>query len=519
MANKTLFQSIVGKLIPEANTINHEFSPAYAFSPKHALAQYASTGCLNATFYASAETQLEMIIKLCEQVEPQFIAQTAIYCRQRGYMKDTPALLCAILSQKAPEFLPETFCQVMDNGKMVRNFVQIVRSGVIGRKSLGSLPKRLIVQWLDQQSDYRLFCASVGQSPSLADIIKMVHPKPLTQSRNALYGYLLGRDYVFDDLPESVKDFEAYKNKNTQRIPQIPFQFLTALDLGKSEWIEIAKNASWQMTRMNLNTFARHGVFEEKGMSELIAERLADVKAIHQAKVFPYQLMVAYSQIGKKVPSIIRNALQDAMEIALENIPTIKEQIYVCPDVSGSMTFSSVTGYRRGSSSVVRCIDIAALITAAILRNNPHTSVLPFEHQVVSLDLNSRDSVMTNTEKLASVGGGGTNCSAPLAFLNRLNKKGDLVIFISDNESWLGACHAGGTQMMREWNRFKERNPQAKLVCIDIQPYRTTQAIEQEDILNIGGFSDQVFQVVVDFAKGALASDHWVGEIESISLE
>lgn len=28
---------------------------AYALPPKHALAQYAATGCLNTTFYASAE--------------------------------------------------------------------------------------------------------------------------------------------------------------------------------------------------------------------------------------------------------------------------------------------------------------------------------------------------------------------------------------------------------------------------------------------------------------------------------
>ncbi len=40
--------------------------------------------------------------------------------------------------------------------------------------------------------------------------------------------------------------------------------------------------------------------------------------------------------------------------------------------------------------------------------------MLPFEQAVVSVDLNSRDSVMTNAQKLASIGGGGTNCSAPV---------------------------------------------------------------------------------------------------------
>ncbi len=71
---------------------------------------------------------------------------------------------------------------------------------------------------------------------------------------------------------------------------------------------------------------------------------------------------------------------------------------------------------------------------------------------------------------------------------------------------------------MEEWQRFKLRNPSAKLVCIDIQPYGTTQAKEQADILNVGGFSDAVFDVIAKFTEASLNADHWVGEIEVIEL-
>jgi 60 kDa SS-A/Ro ribonucleoprotein len=144
--------------------------------------------------------------------------------------------------------------------------------------------------------------------------------------------------------------------------------------------------------------------------------------------------------------------------------------------------------------------------------------VLPFEHSVVDVRLNPRDSVMTNAAKLASVGGGGTNCSAPLALLNKRQATGDLVLFISDNESWVDAEGGRGTATMIEWNKFKERNPVARLACIDVQAYGTTQAQEREDILNIGGFSDQVFDVVAQFAAGRLNANHWVGVIEAMAL-
>jgi len=125
---------------------------------------------------------------------------------------------------------------------------------------------------------------------------------------------------------------------------------------------------------------------------------------------------------------------------------------------------------------------------------------------------------MTNVAKLAAIGGGGTNCSAPLALLNARKAAGDLVIFISDNESWVDTGQARGTATMTEWQRFKSRNANAKLVCIDVQPYGTTQAKERADILNVGGFSDAVFDVIAQFQTASLQQDHWIGEIEAVTL-
>ena len=163
-------------------------------------------------------------------------------------------------------------------------------------------------------------------------------------------------------------------------------------------------------------------------------------------------------------------------------------------------------------------MDVAGLMTAAMVRRNPATEVLPFEQSVVPLRLSPRDNVITNAARLAAVGGGGTAVSAPLAKLNARHAKGDLVVVVSDNESWVDAGAARGTATLREWNRFRARNPRARLVLIDLQPYATTQAVEREDILNIGGFSDHVFDLVAEFAAGRLHGDHWVGQIESVAL-
>lgn len=522
MANKNLFKSIVGKLLPVTDALNEERAPAYALEPKHALAQYAATGCMNHTFYASADEQLAKVLELCAQVEAEFIAKTAVFCREQGYMKDVPALLCAVLSVRDRALLAKVFPRVIDNGKMLRNFVQIMRSGVVGRKSLGTAPKRMVRGWFEAREVEKVFTASVGQSPSFADILKMVHPKPATAEREALYGYLIGRQHDEGALPALVRQYEAFKTGETLDVPRVPFQMLTALPLTTKEWAEIARNASWTMTRMNLNTFARHGVFEVEGLTELIAERLRNAELVRRARVFPYQLMAAFMSVGKSVPGVVREALQDAMEIATANVPEIAGKVYVFPDISGSM-HSPVTGYRAGATSVVRCIDVAALVAATVLRRNPGAEVIPFESDVVEVRLNPRDSVMTNAEKLAHLPCGGTNCSAPLGFLNKQRAKGDLVIYVSDQESWIDAPHYGrfggsATRTMLEWARFRERNPQARMVCIDIQPYGSVQAKEREDILNVGGFSDKVFDLIAEFARGSLSDGHWASQIEAVTL-
>ena len=525
MANKNLFYTLIGKKTPQADCRNEAGGLAYRMQPKQALAQYAATGCFNGTFYANGVEQLDAVLKLCDEVSPEFIAQTALYTRNKGQMKDMPALLCAVLSVKGPGLLAEVFDRVIDTPKMLRNFVQIMRSGVVGRKSLGTLPKRLILQWIENRSDEQLFVGSIGNDPSLADVIKMVHPKPLTADRSALFAYLIGRDYSRDELPELVKQYEKFKrntNPGKVAIPDVPFQMLTALPLTKKDWRQIAHNAPWQMTRMNLNTFLRHGVFEEQEMIQLVANRLRNPRKIAQAKVFPYQLMAAYLNVSSELPSAIREALQDAMEIALKNVPRISGKVYIFPDVSGSM-HSPVTGYREGSTTKVRCIDVAALVAAAILRKNPDAEVIPFESRAVRCRLNPRDSVLTNAKVLSSLPAGGTNCSAPLQYLNGRKAVGDLLIYVSDNESWLdsphyGWCGGGLTATMKEWSTFKRRNRSAQMICIDIQPYANTQAVERDDIINVGGFSDQVFPMIAAVAHRRAGEDLWVSEIERMRL-
>jgi 60 kDa SS-A/Ro ribonucleoprotein len=95
---------------------------------------------------------------------------------------------------------------------------------------------------------------------------------------------------------------------------------------------------------------------------------------------------------------------------------------------------------------------------------------------------------------------------------------------VSDQESWVGTGRAGSTAVLTEWQAFVANQVRLhghgfagpKLVCINIQPYGTMQAPERSDIVNVGGFSDAVFKVVLAFLRDE--PNRFVVDVEAVEL-
>lgn len=139
---------------PAANATNEAGGKAYAMDDRHALAQLCLTGCFNDTYYATAQDQTDKILTLAKKVPVDFLAKLAVYARAEGKMKDAPAVLLAVLLGRDTALFKKAFWRVVDNPKMLRNFVQVIRSGVTGRKSLGTVAKRAVQEYLRSERFY-----------------------------------------------------------------------------------------------------------------------------------------------------------------------------------------------------------------------------------------------------------------------------------------------------------------------------------------------------------------------------
>jgi 60 kDa SS-A/Ro ribonucleoprotein len=519
MANKTLFASVKSLFHQKhpTDTVTAEGGSAYAYGAEHALAQIACTGTLQDTFYAQAEQQLSNILDLAQKVDPVFVAKTALFARTHGTMKDVPALLTAWLTRVDPDLAALIFHRVIDNGRMLRTFVQIMRSGTAGRTSLGSRPKRLVQNWLEAASVPALMRAATGKNPSLVDIVRMVHPKPKTAAQRAFYGWLLGKPYDVSALPEEISQFEAWKGDRALPLPPVPFEWLTSFQLSAEEWAQLTERMGWQALRMNLNTLVRNGAFNhDPSLQWRVAAKLSNAEHIANSHVLPYQLYTALKSTGEDIPHAVSHALDQALELSLGNVPKVAGALYICTDVSYSMV-SPVTGQRQGATTAVRCVDVAALIAAAFMRVNRTATVIPFADEVRDATFTPKGSLADHTTELANLLGGGTDLAAPLRLINQQGHRVDRMIIVSDNQAWMDESMGDRTLALAEWDQIKARNPRAKLVCIDLQPYGNTQLHDRTDILNVGGFSDAVFDTIDGFFQGRKKRD-WVSEINVVKL-
>jgi 60 kDa SS-A/Ro ribonucleoprotein len=83
--------------------------------------------------------------------------------------------------------------------------------------------------------------------------------------------------------------------------------------------------------------------------------------------------------------------------------------------------------------------------------------------------------------------------------MNEHNIQVNNLIVISDNESWKDGYRSNLSAL---WAGYKQKNPGARMINLDITPNETSATAQRADTLRVGGFSDEVFQVMSSFLAG-----------------
>lgn len=496
MANSKVFKNASKTVKTVANRAG---GTSVSLTEKEALAKYVVTCTFNDTYYASGQEHLDELKEIIDKIsDNEFVAKCAIYSRENAKMKDTPAYLLNVLYDRDRELFIKIFDRVIDSGRMLRTFVQIARSDAFGRNLSARAMRRVFQNWFDSKKSYWLFSNSLGNDPSFADIIKMTHVNG--GKHQDLFSYILGKEYNVEKLPDNLKSYLAWKKDRTLNVPEVNFRLLDSEKLTTKEWTSVLKSCSWNTLRMNLATFTRHSVFDNRESLKYACEKL---ESEMPDSVFPYEVFAAYKMNKENLK--LSNSLNEVMEKSVENLPTFKGHTIIAIDNSGSM--SSALSDKSSTS----CADVAAMFGACIARKSENCTVLTFMDRVNDSYKNPKMSILTFAQKLSN-SCGGTAITSVLDYIKNQGIEFDNLVIVSDCESWRDSSyHSNGFDDM--WNKMSQGK---KLISIDLTPNTYTNAsTKRKNNLFVGGFNDSVWQVIKNFLEN---SENFTCQIDKIKL-
>lgn len=517
--NRNIFRTTS---VPSHDLTTHQGARGFSQSPRHELAQFAVSGIFDDGFYEDAGEKLSRVTRLCAAVTPEFVAACAIYGADRGWMKDAPCFLLAWLMTNGHKDLAARVApRAIRSSRTLRTFVDIVRSGKLGKKSFSKSIERYIKSFLVRATPSQFIAATVGK-PTMRDLLRIFHARPNGSSQDNAFKWALGKPFVTDDLPREVRafiDFTKADDPTALAVPDVPFMMLTNTKMSAAQWYEKAKQMPWQALRGSLVTLDKRDVFTIDGAAATLAARLRDPQEIDRANVFPVQLFNAWKMVREKdLPIEIQGALQDAMDVVMRTTAQFvgADRVSILLDVSGSMGEShKPAGQDRPN------IDFAAPIAVAAAMSSKATELFfgLFTDRLVEVPPPGR--ALPAIQVVIGALGGGTNTTGAVNYA--LNERGNglvdlLLLFTDEQEGQYGASPRAVYDVIRE--HLKKRQT-AKAIIFQFGAYgpsgvpENDRAFIQNRVLKLPGNNMNALRTAIEWHK---AGGDFVSLVESYAV-
>jgi 60 kDa SS-A/Ro ribonucleoprotein len=490
---------------------NYEGFPTFIHDLEDQCLQVMMTGVFENTFYATAEKLQDEALALFQEMakkDSELFAKMIVFARNQGLLRIVPITALVVLSKNDPATFARAFGAVIRTPNDLKDFVTLSRRGGI-RAGLGRGVKRAVNGWLGNISEYHAIkYGSKGSDVSLRDILRITHPKPAALKQDALFNYLVNGltegniEAVRANLPQ-IWAFEELKDASTTeaqrsciKAGRLPYEVVVgAVKPDVAMWMELMKQMPIFALLRHLNTLHKNGVFADEANVQYVVDKFTNPELIAKSKILPFRFFTAHKMLTPDVSRRIHTALEAALELSFQNMPLLPGRVCVGSDVSGSMSYSTIS-----AKSNTRPIDICGIFSAACLKKSTDATVLPFETRVrTDVKFSANDTLMTTANQLSRIGGGGTNVGAPIEYLLSKNISVDIFIGITDSEDW------AGRGFVNYWREYRKKvNPNAKAFLVTVMPYRHMVAQKSEPgVYFIYGWSDNVLPYIQSTAEGS----------------
>lgn len=372
--------------------------------------------------------------------------------------------------------------------------------------------RRFYENLTDDQLAYQLVKYRQRNGWTHRDVLRLTHPKAVTESRNALYSYAVGKAETTENLPKLIQAFEAIqKTKDVKTAValiqenKLPWEAVpTELLKHKEIWAALLPSMPLHALMRNLAKMTSIGVLTS-GLdvtTKVVVSKLTDVEYVKKSRLHPMAILNAlkiYSRgFGDKgslrwfpVQKVV-DALNDAFYLAFANVEATGANILVAVDCSGSMSAPCV-----GMTSL-SAREAAGAMACIIANTEPNAEIMGFTDKFETgfrITPKMRlDDVMSVLNRIS----GGTNCAIPMNYAISKQLDVDAFVILTDNETWSGSNHP-----VEAFKQYRKLKSSAKLIGVGMTAteFDITDPNDMNS-LSVAGFDTTVPNLIGDFVRG-----------------
>lgn len=470
------------------STVNHEGGLAFQMDLKAKLATQVLTSFVESKFYTDKKTSTKEVSETTQavlQFDPEFVLKLAVYARKVMNLRSIPLFLLnefALSGVYVPDsrrYVNACINRPDEIGELLALSMKS-RLGHPEEKFRGKKSSMFILKGLApafnkfdeyQFSKYK----GEGNEVSLKNALFMVHPAPKDEVQQGLFNKIADNALTPADTWENIISNKGPSRETWEAI----------LSSGRMGYMAVLRN---------LHNFLRHGV-----NSELVVSKLTNPTAIQKSKQYPFRFYSAYKVLKEseyyEKAKLYLEALNRAMEISVANVPRIPGKSLILVDVSGSMTWQTISEHSKMTPA-----DIAGIFGAISSKICEESDLVVFADEFGRVMFEENQGILTRMNMIASANvGGGTEAWRPMEYARKIKSAYDRIFLFSDMQ-----CYTADRDFYRsfatEFIKYQREISPAFLYSVDLTGYGTAQVPQENNrVVILAGFSEKLFDFIPKF--------------------
>jgi hypothetical protein len=490
------------------------------------------------------DEQAVQIINACfriaESKNPRDLLALAHWARVELNMRTTPQVMLAVAANHE------------GTKRFVRNYVPLIArraddvlqvvaayEHLFGWKGFPACLKKGVSDRMSNMTEYEILKYNRDGHPSFKDLLRFCERRKGYPFSKEIREFVLKGTVI---NPAATPMIAARKELTSRKawskdIPElakiagVTWEVLVSqFGSSKEVWEAAIPNMGYMATLRNIGNFLGANISTE--LSRFVASKLTNPKAVMKSKQLPFRFLSAYrtlfpdqnnwfAGIVKQAVSrdraawndrklkIMLDAIETALDHSAENVPVLPGTSCIVADNSGSMT------YPVSDKSAITLRDAANILCAIIHRRSEESYVGAFGSNVVWPPLTTRNSVLTNMQKLATYRekerGNATDAWKVFDYLIKERIHVDRIVILSDMQCYNSQARlhwSGGPSVAELLKKYRrEVNPDAYAHFFDLKGHGIAQVAPGDPLTNlVAGYSEKVFDQIL-IHEGAVSAD------------